>query len=184
MPTVYVIDAYNLMHAMGILLGKVKPLGLVRARLQFQEFLVKAFGDEVGQVTAVFDASQASPKVPRRQRYKGLTLLLSESQQEADDLIEAIIVHHSSPKHLVVVSSDRRLQKAARRGGAQAMGCMEFLDFVERRRRQTPQPAEEEADKRDRLSESEIRTWLQEFAGLESEPDLKEALERFNFEND
>ena len=30
----------------------------------------------------------------------------------------------------------------------------------------------------------EIRAWMQEFAGLEEEPDLKEALKRFDFEDE
>ncbi len=66
MQNTYVIDAYNLMHAMGILTGKVKPLGLARARLQFQEFLVSAFGAEAGQVTVVFDAPVLPGMCPGR----------------------------------------------------------------------------------------------------------------------
>jgi hypothetical protein len=32
------------------------------------------------------------------------------------------------------------------------------------------------------MSEKDINDWLQEFAGLENEPDLKEAFKRFDFE--
>jgi predicted RNA-binding protein with PIN domain len=182
MAITYVIDGYNLMHAMGLLLGNVKPLGLARARLQLQEFLAGAFGDEAAQVTVVFDAARAPPNVPRTQIYKGLTLLLAVGQQEADDLIETLIAHDSTPKRLMIVSSDHRLQTAARRRGAQAMGSTEFLDFLDDRRQQKPAPPEAEPEKKENLSKNEINIWLQEFAGLEDEPDLKEAFERFDFE--
>jgi uncharacterized protein len=181
MTTTYVIDGYNLMHAMGILTGKIQPLGLERARLQFQEFLVHAFGAHINQVTVVFDAARAPAKLAREQSYKGLTILLSAGQQEADDLIEALIAKHTSARHLVVVSSDHRLQTAAHRKGAQSMDCTAFLDFLDHQR--VGQPVESAAEqKNERLSEQEIDAWLQEFAGLENEPDLKEAFKRFDFE--
>ena len=183
MTTTYVIDGYNLMHAMGILTGKVKPLGLERARLQFQEFLVRAFGDHSSQVTVVFDAPRAPPKLAREQTYKGLTILLSAGQQEADDLIEALIAKHSSARHLVVVSSDHRLQTAAQRKGAQSMDCTAFLDFLDRQHDGQPVASAAE-EKKEQLSEQEINAWLKEFAGLEDEPDLKEAFKRFDFEKE
>jgi predicted RNA-binding protein with PIN domain len=178
----YVIDGYNLLHAMGILVGKVRPPGLQRARLRLQEFLVAAFGEQAGEVTVVFDAARAPPKVPREQTYKGLTILLAVGQQEADDLIEGLIARHSAPKQLMVVSSDHRLQTAARRKGAQAIGSTEFLDFLDRRRQRTAKAGLEQPEKKDQLSEKEIKDWLREFSGLEKEPDLKEAFERFDFE--
>ncbi len=110
-------------------------------------------------------------------------MLLSAGQQEADELIETLIGQHSSVKHLVVVSNDHRLQSAARREGAQPMSCTEFLDFLERRAHSRLSRAEE-SEKKEELSEKEIKAWLEEFAGLEEEPDLKEAFERYDFEKD
>jgi predicted RNA-binding protein with PIN domain len=177
----YVLDGYNLMHAMGLLAGKVNALGLARARLQFQEFLVSAFGADAGQVTVVFDAARAPPKVARQQTYKGLILLLAVGELEADDLIETLITEHSSPRHLAVVSNDHRLQRAARHKGAQPMSCAEFLDLLDRRR-QKKLPVGGAPEKQEHLSEKEIGNWLQEFAGLEDVPDLKEAFELYDFE--
>jgi predicted RNA-binding protein with PIN domain len=181
--TEFLIDGYNLLHSMGVLMGKVKPLGLERARLRLQEFLVSAFGDEASQATVVFDAARAPPSTAAQTGYKGLCIVLAVGQQTADDVIEGLISHHSSPKHLVVVSSDHRLQKAASRKGAQALSCPEFLDFLDRRRLDQPGPRSTEAEKETSLSEKEISDWLQEFSGLEEEADLKEALRRFDFEN-
>jgi predicted RNA-binding protein with PIN domain len=180
----YVIDGYNLMFAIGILAGKVKPLGLERARLQLQEFLVSAPGDDAGRTTLVFDAASLPARVAREQTYKGLKILLAVGkQQAADERIEALIAQHPSPRHLIVVSSDHRLQTAARRKGAQAMNCTEFQDFLDRRRHPRP-AAPNEPEKKEHLSEKEIHAWLQEFAGLEDEPDLKEAFERYDFEKE
>ena len=95
MTTTYVIDGYNLLHAMGILTGKVQPLGLVRARLQFQEFLVRV--RRLHQPSyRCFRRRASAAKLAREQTYKGLTILLSAGQQEADDLIEALIAKHTS----------------------------------------------------------------------------------------
>ena len=51
---IYLIDGYNLLHAMGILHGRTGPTGLEKARLGLLGLLKGAYGDEASAVTVVF----------------------------------------------------------------------------------------------------------------------------------
>ena len=65
---------------MGILAGKVKPQALAWARIRLQEYLIAAFGEEIGRVTVVYDAGKAPPKIAREETYKGMSILLAVGQ--------------------------------------------------------------------------------------------------------
>ena len=49
----YLIDGYNLLHAMGVLRGKVGPQGLEKARLRLLGLLRGVYGKDAGAVTVV-----------------------------------------------------------------------------------------------------------------------------------
>ncbi|MBI3410603.1 MAG: NYN domain-containing protein [Planctomycetes bacterium] len=179
----YLIDGYNLLHALGILGGKVGPRGLQRARNRLLNLLAEAFGAESDRVNVVFDAAGAPPKgVEGSTTHKGIRVEFAIREPTADDFIEGAIAAHKQPKELIVVSSDARLQGAARRRGAKPMACAEFLDHLDELRR--PRQARPEQPERGehRMSQRETERWLREFAGLEDEPELKEALKPFDFE--
>ena len=59
MSATYVIDGYNLLHAMGLLGGRAGPHGLEKARGQLVGLLRGGFGGQAGAVTVVFDAANA-----------------------------------------------------------------------------------------------------------------------------
>jgi predicted RNA-binding protein with PIN domain len=182
--TTFLIDGYNLMHAMGYLAGKVNARGLERARVRFQDYLVAAFGEKSPNVTIVYDAARIPHGVAPEQTYQGLNILLAAAPQEADDLIETWIAKESSPKSLVVVSSDRRLQIAARCKGAVSMACPEFLDFVEKLPKAPATAPAGEPEKSEHMSDEEIDAWMQEFTGLRAKPRLKDTVDRFEFEDE
>ena len=154
----YVIDGYNLLHAMGVLLGKtVAPQGLEKARHKLFDALAESFGDDTGLLTVVFDAAVTPWRAQAEQKIQGIRVLFAVGGQEADDLIEELIATHPDPKHLAVVSDDHRLQRAARRRHAQDMSCSAFLDVLDRppasgeRPIQLPMPPTEN-DKQTQLS--------------------------------
>lgn len=175
----YLIDGYNLLHAMGRLQTRT---GLEKARLRLLDRLQGAFGNESGNVTVVFDAAHPPPGATEVHDYRGIQVRFAVYQEQADDLIELIIKRDSTPRQLTVVSDDHRLQKAARRRRCQVSGCTEFLDWLDRRRQTArPQPPQAPA-KPDNLSREETEHWLREFADLENEPDFREAFNPFDFE--
>src|SRR5262245_59949070 len=96
----YLIDGYNLLHAMGVLRGRVGPQGLEKARGRLLCLLHGALGDESNHLTVVFDAAKAPAGAQEDQNYHGIQVRFAVSEFEADDLIEKLIRRASAPKQL------------------------------------------------------------------------------------
>jgi predicted RNA-binding protein with PIN domain len=184
MGAIYLIDGYNLLHAMGVLSGRVGPHGLEKARARLLGLLAGGFADEAGAVTVIFDAANAPPHVPAEQSFRGVHVRFAVRQDEADDLIELLLRQDSAPRRVTLVSDDRRLQQAARRRSCQVQGCDEFLEWLDRHRRDRTPPQAAAPEKRERLTEAEMRSWLDEFADLADDPQFKELFDPFPFEED
>lgn len=180
MPDSYIIDGYNVIHALGMIQKQVDPGGLEASRRRLLDFLSEAFRDDAGRVTVVFDAKQAPRGVPRQQTYHGLHIHFAPKDQSADDWIEHLIENDAQPRALVVVSNDLRLQNAARQRGALGWSHEALLDFLEKRPTSTAAPAQEE--KGGQLSPEETKRWLKEFETLESDPELKEFFDHDRFD--
>jgi predicted RNA-binding protein with PIN domain len=176
----YLIDGYNLLYAMGVLLPKrTGPLVLEYARRRLLSLLGERHGAEAGAVTVVFDARKAPPGAPAEMDYEGIHVAFAVDQEEADDLIEQLIRRARAPRQLTVVSDDHRIQHAARRRQCVVLGCGEYMDWLARKR----QPSREEPRQTQphpsrppegRLSPDEVRLWLETFGDLEKDPDWKE----------
>jgi predicted RNA-binding protein with PIN domain len=170
----YLIDGYNLLHAMGLLLGKVGPHGLEKARLALLGRLHGRYGADAGRVTVVFDASRAPPGAAAEMDYNGVQVRFA-LREEADDVIEELIRTDSSPRRLTVVSDDHRLQNAARRRHCPVLGCLDFLDELSRPRPaaagRPKAPAKPEA-----VSRADLRRWMDAFGDLDDDPRLGDAL--------
>jgi predicted RNA-binding protein with PIN domain len=168
----YLIDGYNLLHAMGLLRGKAGPHGLEKARVSLLGRLAGAFGEYAGSVTVVFDASRAPTGADSSGQYQGVHVHYTQNQ-EADDLIEEFIRHDSSPRQLTIVSNDRRLKDAARRRQCRVLGCADFLDQIDRQRHTAGPPPPEKSAKPDEVTRDETQHWLREFGDLANDPKLK-----------
>src|SRR5437016_3218596 len=114
----YIIDGYNLIHALGMIQKQMNAGGLEESRRKLLVFLTDRFGADAPRVIVVFDARHAPGGVPRQQTYHGLHVHFAPKDQSADDWIEKLIKDEAQPRALVVVSNDNRLQNAARRRGA------------------------------------------------------------------
>jgi predicted RNA-binding protein with PIN domain len=169
----FLLDGYNLLHAMGILHGRVGPFGLQKARLGLLGLLHATYREQASGVTVVFDAAHAPPGASEDEEYEGIHIRWAVNQESADDLIESLITRCSAPKQLTVVSDDHRIQRAALRRHCQALGCLDYLEWLERRRRERQHKASGEASKPKHLSEEESQYWLRQFADLEGSPEMK-----------
>ncbi len=171
----YLIDGYNLMHAMGLMNRRFGPDGLRKARHRFLNNLAAALGPvDAHQTTIVFDASEAPAEVSRQTRHKGLTVDFAIEDDEADERIEHLIQTDSAPKRLSVVSSDHRIRQAARRRGANDLTCDEFLSMLEDRKRRPSQPSTttptpEERARLDGPSPQDAKHWLEIFGDAANE---------------
>jgi len=178
----YLIDGYNLLHAMGLLQKRMGPTGLEKARRGLLGLLHGAFGDEAAQVTVVFDAAHAPRGSAEVQTYRGIEVRFAIHHQQADDLIETLIDHSASPRQLTVISDDHRIQKAARKRRCTAQGCGDFLDWLNQHRVKRIRPRGEEPVKPEESSRAETQHWLKEFGDLDNDPDMKELFDPFGFE--
>jgi predicted RNA-binding protein with PIN domain len=172
----YLIDGYNLLHALGVLPRRAGPRGLEKARLRLLGLLRASHGDDASAVTVVFDAAHAPPGVSPERDYQGIHIVFAVGQAAADDLIEQLIRRAPAPKQLAVVSDDHRIQQAARRRHCHVLGCMDYLDELDRRR-QRPAPSAEGPAKPEGVSRDETQHWLREFADLQNDPDWKKLVE-------
>jgi predicted RNA-binding protein with PIN domain len=172
MKTAYVIDGYNLIHAVGMLAKKAGLGELERARLALLALLHGHFGTAASAVTVVFDAARSPRRSTPEQEYQGLKVLFATGGLLADDVIETLIRDEAAPKQLTVVSNDHRLQQAARRRQARVLSCEEFIDMLmtpASRNRSSDTPTSEKTEP---LTDAERQRLLQEFGHLDK--DLKD----------
>jgi uncharacterized protein len=180
--THYLIDGYNLLFAMGVLQARTGPHGLEKARLGLLGLLKGTYGDEAANVTVIFDASHAPPGLVSEQEAGGIHVRFAVGDKEADDVIEERIRHASAPKHLTVVSDDHRIQQAARRRHCVVLGCIDYLEWLERHRR-LRKHAPEAPEKQPSGSSEETKHWVEVFAELDRDPEMKDVFDPFGFGN-
>jgi predicted RNA-binding protein with PIN domain len=182
MPDSFVIDGYNLIHALGMIQKHLDAGGLEASRRWLLDYLAELFGEDADRVTVVFDAKQAPRNLPRHQAYRGLHVHFAPKGQSADDWIETLIANEKTPAALVVVSNDHRLQDAGRKRGARAWSDQALLDFLEKRPRAPKTPTPNMEDRDGKMTPEEKKHWLEEFGMLESDPELREFfdLDRFD----
>ena len=126
----YLIDGYNLLHAIGW--APARGVSLQRSRLRLLDWLATELQDRVENVSAVFDSAQDWGG--NETIHRGIHLRFSRGET-ADDLIEKIIRDEPLPAALTVVSNDHRLQQAARRRGCVSWNCGD-LSRLDRRRQE------------------------------------------------
>lgn len=184
----YLIDGYNLLHALGALKNRAGPGGLEQSRLRLLGLLRGAYGDAAGEVTVVFDAAGARSGAASAFDYHGIHVRFAVAEGQADDLIEELILRSAAPRQLHVVSDDRRLQQAAQRRQCLAVGCLDFLEQLDRRRHRPDRPRRSArtrpTEKTAPLAPQELQGWLDEFSHLEEDPALEEFFRPYGFEDE
>jgi uncharacterized protein len=182
MPDSYLIDGYNLIHALGMIRRDLPPGGLEESRRRLLAFVAQSFGPDAS-VTIVFDAQHSPGHVSRRQSREGLHVEFAPAGQSADDRIETLIEEAADPPALVVISNDMRLQDAARRRGARSWSHEALLDFLDKHHT-TVQAGTAQAndEKMEQVSAQEMRRWMLEFGHLQNDPELKEFFDLDRFE--
>ncbi len=126
----FLIDGYNLMHAVGSVPTGVLARQFDAARGRFLDWLAEspALKPYFAGIQIVFDAQHATRDWGTT-THRGLTVTFS-FRQTADDLIETYLALDKNPQKIRVVSNDLRLQGAAKRVRAKAMACSEFVDWL------------------------------------------------------
>ena len=152
------IDAYNCVHAGRGMGGAFAELTLWR--------LCQFLHDGSGSVTLVVDG-RPKPDEPSINDFPGITIVYSGTGVAAD-LVIARIVEKSSARHrITVVSDDRAVVSHARKSGARAQGCEQFLDGLQRRRPGNLDEAAAAQKSGAGLPSGLVEYWLREFGFIE-----------------
>lgn len=183
----YLIDGYNLMHAMVNVRPKLRPAELQRLRRRFLNELAKRLGAvAAAETTVVFDAA-GMPTAPgsKSERQHGMTIRFTA---DADDWIEAVLGEQGARgSGWVVVSSDRRIREAARRRKVASLSTDQFLDRLDASRpalrfEGTPSRAEPSStDRPPAPTGDEAAYWRAEFRELIEADEANRPLRRSDF---
>jgi predicted RNA-binding protein with PIN domain len=157
----YLIDGYNLLHA---LLGPpASSQRLEPARMRLLDRLCELPRVQPDALVIVFDALRSPAGIPARDTYRGITLHFPR-KQTADDFIEDLIRLDPQPQTLTVVSNDHRLQVAARRRSCAYLGCLDWVEAMKQ-----PVPTERRTEKPEKPeSGAEDERWLKVFGGIDT----------------
>jgi predicted RNA-binding protein with PIN domain len=158
----FLIDGYNLMHAVGLLPRGTTPQGgLERARIRFLDWLAASSKDRSALLRVVFDAQNAPTASPEAE-HKGIHFLFS-FHETADDLIEELLASERMPSRVTVVSNDTRLQTAGHRRGAVVKTCQQFVDWLIEKPHESTSPSPEAEKPEQEASPDEMDAWLSAF---------------------
>jgi predicted RNA-binding protein with PIN domain len=169
----FVIDGYNLLHAIGLPPGPAGPHQLAKARAGLLGLIEPAHVAD--PATVVFDARRAPLDVGSGEVHGNVTVEYVTSE-EADDRIEWLIAHDGAPKQLIVVSNDHRILHAAKRRGCPAWKCGDYLDWLEKQRGKPRRPAAREKPS----GSPDADRWLAAFGNLDYDPAWEELFGPFD----
>lgn len=158
----YLIDGYNLLHAIGLASRAMPAKGLERARTRLLDWLADRMTGRDDLLRVVFDA-QKSPAPSAESEHRGVKVLFAY-RQTADELIEELLRGDSRPSGITVVSNDGQVQDAARHRGSAVFTCQEFVDWMIAKP-VAPAPASFSEGRRDeQATPEELAAWLDAFS--------------------
>ena len=156
---VFVIDGYNLQHAIRKAEEDSEPIGDLELCM-----LVSRYLKLVGKPGEMIYDGAGPPDKSGFDSISNLEVVFAGLGGDADTVIEDKISTSSSPKRLTIVSSDRRLRRAAQARRCDSLKSEVFWDNVQRQLNRK-RPTREPTAKQQGLSESETSQWL-EFLGF------------------
>ena len=158
----FLIDGYNLLHAIGLARTYGGRAGWDRARVQLLDWLADRHGPSSADVTVALDAQNARGPAVISDVHRGLRVLRKPGRS-ADDLIEDLLTAETSPESLTVVSNDARVRTAAARRGCAYLKCGEYVDALVSPPRADAPPARPEKD--EAATPEEMAAWQKAFDG-------------------
>lgn len=160
----YLIDGYNLIHAMGYLAMRgINARMLDSARQRLLTYLHEAFDDDCARIEIVFDAHTSAKRALPYRTARGIFVRFAKV---ADDLIGELVEADATPQSLQVVSNDHAVRDAAKHHGATALSCDAFLDAAESHGKPSAKPGNV-GDAKPEVTEREVDYWLKRFGDID-----------------
>src|SRR5262249_35735489 len=141
----FLIDGYNLMHAVGLASAKLPAGRLERARVRLLDWLADTAEGRGAVLRGVFDAKSAPAASPETD-HRGVRVAFA-FRRTADELIEELVGADRRPDRITVVSNDGQVRESARRRGCELSTCEEFVDWLVAGRPEARPRPESEPDK-------------------------------------
>lgn len=163
------LDAYNVLHATGILPPDLAGLEL---RELINLIAESRFGNR--SVTLVCDGNR--PKNAPERLPAPFVVLFAGAGRSADDLIESLVARSTSPRRLTLVTSDNRLATVARRRGVRIESSERFLELLERDHRRPRLKPLPPIVREIPLDAHAIAHWMREFGFQADESQVRLAL--------
>jgi predicted RNA-binding protein with PIN domain len=158
----FLIDGYNLMHAVGLATKALPAKAFDRARVRLLDWLADAVEGRAETVRVVFDSQRVSAPSTET-AHRGVRVLFAHSQT-ADDRIAELVAAERRPEMVTVVSNDHPVREDARRRGCRVLACSEFVDWVigtASRERERPEALEKPEPA---ATPAELAAWLEAFS--------------------
>jgi predicted RNA-binding protein with PIN domain len=176
MPLTYLIDGYNLIHALGMVRKQIAPKELETARRRLLDFLRERLEPLADEIIVIFDAKRKPGHVPTEYQEGRIQVRYAGRDEQADDVIETLLAEHPAPNRLAVISDDQRLRHAATRRHALSWGCQDLLEHLEKSAAPAPEASPSAANER-KLSGAEVQEWLREFGDVELPNEFRDFLD-------
>ena len=163
------IDGYNLIFEASKRMGGFDMRNTEAAREKLLRMLAKYKSLREDRFLVFFDGSQESAHLPRRQFMRGMDVLFSDPDSDADTDIKYTVSHDGNPRDIRVVTSDRAIQTFVTQYGSQVTESRDFLDEIDHALSRNALPSDEPIEKYEGGSEDETNYWLKVFGGDEDE---------------
>ena len=156
------IDAYNLIHAamhkmdgFGIKNGETEP-----AREKLLGLLARYRMVKKDRIVVYFDGGREAAHLPRHVMKRGLEVVFSEADSDADSDIKNAVSHNDNPRSIRVVTSDVAIQTFVKRFGARVTESHTFFDELLSTLSDSSLPDDEPIEKYEGSSADETEYWL------------------------
>lgn len=161
------VDGYNLIFAASTRLPGFDIDRPEAARDRLIGMLSRYATGRSDRITVFFDGGHEAAHLPRRMMTRGIDVLFSEANSDADTDIKNAVSHAGDPPGIRVVTSDVSIQNFVRKLGATVTGSAEFLDEIEEAGDEDAPPPDEPPEKYEGGASDDKGYWLRVFDGDE-----------------
>jgi len=159
------VDGYNLIFAASGRLPGFDIKHAEAARDKLLRLLAQYRSTHSDRIVAFFDGGPGAAHLPRRQMVRGVDVLFSEANSDADSDIKNAVSHDGSPKNIRVITSDVGIQNFVKKYGAAVTDSAAFLDEIEESSDEDAPPADEPLEKYEGGASDDKDYWLRVFGG-------------------
>lgn len=150
----YVIDGYNLMHALRRVVDL--PGDHSRARAQCVELLALIARRENQKMHIFFDGTPGEVGTGDHAHHGVSVRFCGPERESADRAVKEYVENHAEPRKLLVVSSDRDVRDTCRLNGARVVSSQEIAAKLARRSSEhEPEPEVDEKPARGHIGDVE-----------------------------